>query len=116
MMSGYMWDFPTVGYSNLVNFHNGNETILRYSRNAIYQAGWGVPAKPQLTGRLLKMIAAVHGQLWNATQLGQSLGISQPKVNDYVNFLEGAFLIRRLLPYQSNLRKRLTKKTSILLA
>ena len=72
--------------------------------------GWGLPAKPQLTERLLKMIAAIHGQLWNATQIGQSLGISHPTVNDYVSFLEGAFLIRRLLPYQSNLRKRLTKR------
>ena len=70
---------------------------------------WGLPAKPQLTERLLKMIAGVHGQIWNATQIGQSLGISHPTVNDYVNFLESAFLIRRLLPYQSNLKKRLTK-------
>ena len=44
--------------------------------NAIYRAG-RLPAKPQRTERLLKMIAAIHGKLWNATQIGQSLGITE---------------------------------------
>ena len=70
---------------------------------------WGLPSKPQVTERLLKMIAAVHGQLWNATQIAQSLGISHPTVNQYMNFLVDTFLIRRLSPYRSNLKKRLIK-------
>ena len=70
---------------------------------------WGLPAKPQVTDKLLKMLAAVHGQLWNATQIAQSLGISHPTVNEYMNFLVDAFLIRRLPPYQANLKKRLVK-------
>ncbi len=70
---------------------------------------WGLPAKPQMTFRLLKMVAATHGQTWNASQLGQSLGISHPTVNDYMSYLEGVYLLRRLQPYQSNLRKRLVK-------
>ncbi len=37
---------------------------------------WGLSAKPQVMQRLLKMLAAVHGQLWNASQIGQSLGLS----------------------------------------
>jgi predicted AAA+ superfamily ATPase len=37
---------------------------------------WGLPARPNVTDRLLRMTAAVHGQLFNATQLGQSLGVS----------------------------------------
>jgi len=74
---------------------------------------WGLPAKPQVTQRLLKMIAAVHGQLWNASQIGQSLGLSCPTVNSYLDYLVGAFLIRRLHPYQSNLKKRLVKSPKI---
>jgi len=70
---------------------------------------WGLPAKPQVTERLLKMTAAVHGQLWNASQLGQSLGVTHPTVNGYLDYLEGAFLLRKLPPYRSNIRKRLTK-------
>ncbi|MBW1810410.1 MAG: AAA family ATPase, partial [Deltaproteobacteria bacterium] len=31
---------------------------------------WGLPAKPQTTDRLLRMLAALHGQVWNASQVG----------------------------------------------
>ena len=30
-------------------------------------------ARPQTTQRLLRMLAAVHGQEWNASQIGKSL-------------------------------------------
>ncbi|MBI5198379.1 MAG: ATP-binding protein [Nitrospirae bacterium] len=70
---------------------------------------WGLSAKPQVMHRLLKMLAAVHGQLWNASQIGQSLGLSYHTVNGYVHFLEGVFLIRKLQPWSTNLRKRLIR-------
>jgi predicted AAA+ superfamily ATPase len=37
---------------------------------------WGLAAKPPVTLRLLRMLAAMHGQIWNASQIGQSLGLS----------------------------------------
>jgi predicted AAA+ superfamily ATPase len=74
---------------------------------------WGFPARPQTTQRLLKMLAAVHGEPWNASQLGQSLGLDYKTVNSYVDYLAGAFLIRRLQPYQANIRKRLVKRPRI---
>ncbi len=74
---------------------------------------WGLPAKPQVTLRLLRMIAAVHGQAWNATQIGQSLGLSYHTVNGYLDYLEGAFLIRRLPPYHANVGKRLVKSPKL---
>ena len=74
---------------------------------------WGMPAKPQVTLRLLRMIAAVHGQAWNATQIGQSLGLSYHTVNSYLDYLEGAFLIRRLPPYHANVGKRLVKSPKV---
>jgi len=74
---------------------------------------WGMPARPQVVQRLAQMIASVHGQVWNASQIGQSLGISYHTVNTYVDYLEGAFLVRRLLPYQANLRKRLVKRPKV---
>jgi predicted AAA+ superfamily ATPase len=42
---------------------------------------WGLPAKPRVTLRLLRMLAAVNGQTWNATQIGQSLVLSYHTVN-----------------------------------
>lgn len=74
---------------------------------------WGLPAKPQVTLRLLRMIAAVHGQVWNATQIGQSLGLSYHTVNGYLDFLVGAFLIRRLPPYHASIGKRLVKSPKV---
>jgi len=74
---------------------------------------WGLPAKPQTTLRLLRMLAALHGQLWNASQVGQSLGLSYHTVNGYLDYLEGAFLIRRLPPYHANVGKRLVKSPKV---
>jgi hypothetical protein len=74
---------------------------------------WGLPSRPQTTDRLLRMLAALHGQPWNASQVGQSLGITYHTVNGFLDYLEGAFLIRRLAPYQANLRKRLVKRPKV---
>lgn len=75
--------------------------------------GWGLPAKPQTMDRLLRMLAALHGQVWNASQMGQSLGLSYHTVNSYIDYLAGAFLIRRLPSYQANIRKRLVKSPKV---
>jgi predicted AAA+ superfamily ATPase len=74
---------------------------------------WGLPAKPQTTERLLRMLAALHGQVWNASRVGQSLGLSYQTVNSYLDYFEGAFLIRRLQPYQANIKKRLVKSPKV---
>jgi len=70
---------------------------------------WGLPAKPMVTQRLFRMVAAEHGAILNLSKLGQSLGLSHHTVNAYLDQLEGAFLIRRLPPFAANLRKRLVK-------
>lgn len=76
---------------------------------------WGLPAKPRVTERLLHMLAVAHGQAWNASALGQSLGLSYHSVNGYLDFLEGAFLVRRLAPWSGNLRKRLVRSPRVYL-
>lgn len=74
---------------------------------------WGLPAKPQTTDRMLRMLAALHGQVWNASQVGKSLGLSYQTVNSYLDYFEAAFLIRRLQPYLANIRKRLVKSPKV---
>ncbi len=71
---------------------------------------WGMAVRPQTTARLFRMLAAAHGQDWNASQIGQSLGISYHTVNAYLEYLAGAFLIRFLPAYHSNIKKRLVKR------
>lgn len=73
----------------------------------------GLNANPALIRRLLLMLANLSGGLANYTMLANSLGISQPTVKHYVDFLEQAYIIRRLAPYHSNLGKRLTKSPKL---
>lgn len=74
---------------------------------------WGLPAKPELTRRLFRMITAEQGAILNLSKLGQSLGLSYHTVESYLDYLEGTFLIRRLPPFEANLRKRLVKAPRI---
>jgi predicted AAA+ superfamily ATPase len=70
---------------------------------------WGLPAKPRQTMRLLAMLAAAHGLPLNASQIGLSMALDHKTVLSHCDFLEGAFLIRRLQPYSANIKKRLVK-------
>jgi predicted AAA+ superfamily ATPase len=74
---------------------------------------WGLSARPQQTMRLLAMLAALHGQPLNASQLGASLALDHKTILHHCDFLENAFLIRRLLPYFTNVGKRLVKTPRI---
>jgi uncharacterized protein len=74
---------------------------------------WGLPAKPQVTQRLVRMLAVAHGHPWNASQVGRSLGLSYHTVNSHLDYLVGAFLIRRLPPYHANIGKRLVKTPKV---
>ncbi|MBI2753072.1 MAG: ATP-binding protein [Betaproteobacteria bacterium] len=76
---------------------------------------WGLAARPQATDRLFHMLATVNGQPWNASALGQSLGLSYHTVNGYLDYLEGAYLVQRLAPWSGNVRKRLVKSARVYL-
>jgi predicted AAA+ superfamily ATPase len=76
---------------------------------------WGLPAKPRTTERLMRMLAALHGCNWNASELGTALALDSKTVAGYCNYLEGAYLIRRLQPYSANIRKRLVKSPKVFL-
>ena len=70
---------------------------------------------PEALGRLWRMLAHVHGQTWNAAQLGRSLDASPRTVNLYRDLLAGAFMIRVLPPWFENLGKRLVKSPKVYL-
>ena len=74
---------------------------------------WGLPATPHVTQRLFRMLALSNGKLWNATQIGKSMGLSYHTVNSYLGYLEQAYLIRRLQPFHANIRKRLVKSPKV---
>ena len=63
--------------------------------------------------RLWTMIASVHGQPVNFSALGRSMGLNYKTIQQYVDILEGAFMVRVLPPWFSNTRKRLVKSARI---
>ena len=63
-----------------------------------------------------KMLAHNHSALYNAEMFGRSLGITSPTVTRYLDYLEGAFLVRRLPAYFVNAKKRLIKSPKIYIA
>jgi predicted AAA+ superfamily ATPase len=61
------------------------------------------------------MLAHNHGQIWNASQIGGSLGISYHTANYYLNLLSDLFLVRILQPFRTNIKKRLIKSPKVYL-
>jgi predicted AAA+ superfamily ATPase len=74
---------------------------------------WGLPARPPLTERLFKMLAAIHGGVWHASPIGASLGLSYHTVNSYLEYVQGAYLVRLLPPLLPSLRKRLVRSPKL---
>lgn len=73
----------------------------------------GLKADPILTGRLWQMTAHLSGSLLNMENLSSSLGIHGTTVRSYLDFFESAYLIRRLQPYHTNIKKRLVKTPKV---
>ncbi len=63
--------------------------------------------------RFWTMLAHIHGQLLNMASLAGALGVQGPTIRSYIDLLEGAFMVRRLLPYAANLKKRLVKSPKL---
>lgn len=77
----------------------------------IPQLGIHIPAA-QLR-RFWTMIAHSHGQLWNASKIASSLGISNMTARRYLDLLEDTFLIRQLQPFHTNAKKRTIKSPKV---
>jgi predicted AAA+ superfamily ATPase len=75
----------------------------------------GIRVSSATLRRFWLMLAHYHGQLWNASTLAGSLGITAPSVRHYLDILEGTFMVRVLPPYSANLGKRLVKSPKVYL-
>ena len=73
----------------------------------------GIKVDAELLRRFWRMTAHLHGQLFNASSIAASLGVSQPTVARWLDHLTQALLLRRLEPYHANLGKRLVKAPKV---
>ena len=76
------------------------------------QLGVTIPA--ETLRRFWRMCAHLHGQLFNASQLGSALGgVAHTTVGRYLDLLVDALMLRRLPPYAANIGKRLVKSPKV---
>jgi len=85
--------------------------VATFLERDIPSLGFNVP--PQQMRRFWLMLAHYHGQIFNASELGRSLGISDNTVRKYLDILAGTFMIRILSPWFENLKKRQVKSPKI---
>ena len=88
--------------------------LLTFLQRDLQQLGVRVPA--QTMQRFWRMLAHLHGQLFNASQLGQSLGgAAHTTVARYLDVLVDTMMMRRLEPHLANVGKRLVKSPKVYL-
>lgn len=63
--------------------------------------------------RFWTMLAHYHGQTWNSSELGRSMGLSDKTVRAWLDILTGTFMIRQLQPWFENIGKRQVKSPKI---
>jgi hypothetical protein len=73
----------------------------------------GIQIPPASLRRFWTMLAHYHGQTFNATEMGRSLGIADTTVKRYLDLLTGTFMVRRLSPWFANVGKRQVKTPKI---
>ena len=77
--------------------------------------GLGIRVSSTALWRFWQMLAHSHGQLWNASNIASSLGVSAPTVRHYLDIFQDTFMVRQLQPFHANMKKRLVKTPKVYL-
>lgn len=85
--------------------------IRTYLEQDIPALGINIPAAT--LRRFWVMLAHYHGQLFNASEIGKSIGVSDTTVRRYLDILSSTFMVRQLHPWHANLKKRQIKSPKI---
>lgn len=81
-------------------------------RDLLFWAG----IAPSAMRRLWQMLAHNNGQTVNYSSLGNSLGVSNTTVKNYVDLLEGTYMLEIVPPYYKNFGKRIVKAPKVYIA
>ena len=88
--------------------------IRTFLERDLPQLGVTVPAATMR--RFWTMVAHYHGSVWNNAELARALGVTAPTVMTYLDALVDALVVRRLVPWFENLKKRQVKAPKVYLA
>jgi len=73
----------------------------------------GINQNPSVIYSFLQILASFHGNVLNSENLSRSTGLNKNSINKYLDFLESAFLIRKLMGFHINIKKRIVKSPKI---
>jgi uncharacterized protein len=74
---------------------------------------FGLDFNPDTLRKMWFMLAHYHGQIFNASELGRSLGVSHPTVKRYLSYLHATFMMRVMNPWYANISKRQVKSPKV---
>lgn len=84
-----------------------NNFIRTYIEKDLPILGLNVPFP--LFWKFINILSHINSETINYSNISKSLELSVPTINRYIDFLEQAFLLRKLQPYHANVKKRLVK-------
>ena len=87
--------------------------IRTFLERDVPQLGIQIPAAA--LRRFWTMVAHVHGNVWNASELARSLGVNEKTSRKYLDIMTGTFSVRQLQPWFENLSKRQVKSPKVYL-
>lgn len=87
------------------------EYISTFMERDIPNLGFKIP--PVQIRRFWMMLCHAHGQIFNGSEMGRSLGISDHTARKYLDILVGTFMMRSLPPWFENISKRQVKSPKV---
>lgn len=85
--------------------------IRTYLEKDIPSLGINIPAAT--IRRFWMMLAHYNGQIFNASEIAVSMGLSDKTIKHYLDILSGTFMVRQLHPWYVNIGKRQVKRPKI---
>lgn len=74
---------------------------------------FGFDINPAIIRRFWTMLCGYHGNIFNASELGQSLDLNHKTTRRYLDILTGTFMMRTLQPWYANVQKRQVKQPKV---
>jgi predicted AAA+ superfamily ATPase len=76
----------------------------------------GIGVKATTLRRFWMMLAHYHGQVWNASEIARSFGVSHTAVRNYLDVMTSALIVRQVPPWHENIGKRQVKSPKVYVA
>lgn len=100
--------------TNELSFEWRKTFVRTFLERDLPQLGVQIPS--ETLARFWSMVAHYHGQIWNASEFARSFGVADTTVRRYLDVMTSTFMVRQLLPFSENLKKRQIKSPKVYIA